>query len=186
MNNKKIIWIAFLLLVLLQLWAPASMIYNRESVLKNGASYKFRTAPVDPGDPFRGKYIVLSFEEDSFVDTATIKWEVGEDVYVQLRTDTGGYARIRSLHKKKPAAQNYIKAKVAFVGFDNVKEVFINWPFDRFYMEESKAFTAEQEYIKSTRDSSKVTYALVKVKKGEAVLENVFINNQPIANFINK
>jgi len=186
MNNKKIIWIAFGLLVLLQLWAPASMIYNRESVLKEGKSFKFRTAPVDPNDPFRGKYIVLSFDENSFVTKDSSQWERGVEVFVQLATDTGGFAKIKSLHKKAPAMQDYIKTTVDYVGYDSLKEVFIQWPFDRFYMEESKALAAEQVYIKSSRDSNQVTYALVKVKNGEAVLENVFINNKAIVTLINK
>lgn len=186
MNNKKIIWIAFVLLVLLQLWAPASMIYNRESVLKNGHSFKFRTAPVDPSDPFRGKYIILGFDENSIVTRDSGRWERGDDVFVQLTTDTAGFAKIKSLHKQVPAVQDYVKATVNYIGYDSLKAVFIEWPFDRFYMEESKANAAEQAYVKSSRDSNQVTYALVKVKNGESVLENVFINNQPIVNFINK
>jgi hypothetical protein len=53
-------------------------------------------------------------------------------------------------------------------------------------MEESKAYDAEQAYNKSTADSSSITYAQVKVKNGEAVLENVFFNDQPIVSFIKK
>ena len=94
MNFKKITWICFVLLVVLQLWAPASMIYNREDVLKNGKAFKFRTAPVDPSDPFRGKYIVLSFDENSFENKEKIDWAGNEDIYVQLITDKAGYGFI--------------------------------------------------------------------------------------------
>ena len=53
-------------------------------------------------------------------------------------------------------------------------------------MEESKALAAEQAYIKASADTSKVTYALIKVKNGDAVIENVFINNKPIVTLIQK
>lgn len=187
MNNNKIIWIAFVLLVLLQLWAPASMIFKRESVLKNGKVFKFRTAPVDPNDPFRGKYIVLRFDDNSYVNKENISWENGENVFVKLTTDTAGFAKIASIHKKYPGAGNdCIKAKVDYVGYDSLKNIFIDWPFVRFYMEESKANAAEQAYIKASSDSNQLTYALVKVKNGDAVLENVFINNKPIVTSIKK
>lgn len=187
MINKKIIWICFALLVLLQLWVPASMIYNRESVLKNGKAFKFRSAPVDPNDPFRGKYIILRFEENIYREQHGINWVDVTTAYAQLTMDSAGYAGILYLHKKKPeTSSDYIKVKIAKNFSNSANEVFIEWPFDRFYMEESKAGAAEQVYIKSTADSSNTTYALVKVKDGDAVLQDVFINNKPIASYIKK
>jgi uncharacterized membrane-anchored protein len=187
MSYKKIIWIGFVLMLLLQLWAPASMIFNRESVLKNGKSFKFRTVPIDPNDPFRGKYIVLRFDENSCANKENRKWETGEDIFVQLATDTAGFAKIESIHKTKPDSGNdCIKATVDYVGYDSLKNIFIKWPFERFYMEESKAQGAEQAYLKSSAEPSQLSYALVKVKNGEAVLENVFINNKPIVTLIKK
>jgi uncharacterized membrane-anchored protein len=187
MINKKIAWICFALLVLLQLWVPASMIYNREAVLKNGNAFKFRLAPVDPNDPFRGKYIILRFEENIYREKNGIKWMDVKTAYAQLTTDSAGYAGILSLHKKKPAGSaDYIKVNISSSNSDTSNEVFVEWPFDRYYMEETKAAAAEQVYIKSTADSSNKTYALVKVKDGDAVLENVFINNKPIASYLKK
>ena len=187
MNFKKITWICFVLLVVLQLWAPASMIYNREDVLKNGKAFKFRTAPVDPSDPFRGKYIVLSFDENSFENKEKIDWAGNEDIYVQLITDKAGYAKINAVNKKNMVKGiDYVKAKVNYLSYDSLKTIYIEWPFERFYMEESKALAAEQAYIKASADTSKVTYALIKVKNGDAVIENVFINNKPIVTLIQK
>lgn len=184
MRHKKIILLCFGLVVLLQLWTPASMIWNRESVLKTGSTYKFRAAPVDPTDPFRGKYIVLSFSESSFVDTAQNDWASGDPVYVALARDAAGFAVIQSLHRQPPRnGVDFVATTVSYIGSDSTGSVVVEWPFNRFYMEESKAYPAEQLYVKSLADSNNVTYALVKVKKGEAVLQNVFINNKPIATY---
>ena len=186
MKYKKIIWISFALLVLLQLWTPAAMIWNREAILKTGKAFKFRCAPVDPNDPFRGKYIILGFDENSLQQQEALKWQSGETIYVQLKNDSAGFANINSVHKIKPGNQtDFIKAKVNFSN-DSNNEVFIEWPFNRFYMEESKASEAEQVYIKSAADSSNKTYSLVKVKNGDAVLENVFINDKPINFYLKK
>ena len=187
MYSKKIIWIGFVLMVLLQLWAPAAMIFNKEAVLKNGKAYKFRCAPVDPNDPFRGKYIVLRPEAASFKSGRTQKWQAGEAVYVQVSQDSAGFAHIAGFHKEMPEpSTDIIKATINYVSYDSLKEVFIEWPFERFYMEESKAYEAEKAYLKATADSNQKTYALVKVKKGDAVLQNVFINDHPISYYIKK
>ena len=60
------------------------------------------------------------------------------------------------------------------------KNITIEYPFERFYMEEFKAKPAEDAYRDSFEKENTTAYALVYVKNGEAVLENVFINNVPI------
>jgi uncharacterized membrane-anchored protein len=175
------------LLVLLQLWTPAAMIRNRENVLSSGKVFKFRSAPVDPGDPFRGKFITLNFRDNSYIQSRGVKWLAGEDVFVQLDKDSAGYAHIHSLHKKAPAnGTDYIKATISYTSNETDGKVYIDWPFLRFYMEEGKAAGAEKAYNRSLADSSKITYASVKVKNGDAVLENVFINEQPIVYYLKK
>ena len=108
----------------------------------------------------------------------------GENIYVLLSKDSAGYAKIISVQTDRPSiGTDFIKAKVNYFVSDSARQVFIEWPFNRFYMDEAKAYDAEKAYIKSTADSSSITYALVKVKNGEAVLENVFINEKPIASY---
>ena len=52
-------------------------------------------------------------------------------------------------------------------------------------MEESKAKPAEDAYRKAQRDTiPNNTYALVYIKEGKAVLENVIINEVPIADYV--
>jgi uncharacterized membrane-anchored protein len=64
MDRKKILILAFALMVVAQFYVPISMITESEDILSEGTPYKFRTAPIDPNDPFRGKYITLSFKEN--------------------------------------------------------------------------------------------------------------------------
>ncbi len=52
----------------------------------------------------------------------------------------------------------------------------INYPFTRYYMEESKAKAAELAHRRSLRNDQEVTYALVNIKNGDAVLKDVMIN----------
>ncbi len=82
--------------------------------------------------------------------------------------------------------RNFVKTAVNYLSYDSAETVFVVWPFERFYMEESKAQGAEKVYNRSLADSNNITYALVKVKDGDAVLENVFINDKPIVSYFKK
>ena len=164
MMGKKIRITGFVLLALVQLLIPARMIWEQEHILKKGTEYKFKTAPVYPNDPFRGKYITLSYEASSFNVANEMDWEYGQTIYVVLTTDQKGFAKIASI----------------------TSEVPIGYPFDRFYMEESKAQPAEITYRNSQRDTTTTTYALVRVKNGKAVLKDVLIDGVPIKELVGK
>ena len=95
MDFKKIIFPAFILLVLVQLFVPANMIIEQEAILKKGIAYKFKTAPIDPYDPFRGKYVWLSYE-DNWVEIDTADgWNYFDKVYVEIENDMDGFAKIK-------------------------------------------------------------------------------------------
>jgi uncharacterized membrane-anchored protein len=179
MINMKIVLVLFVVLACIQLFVPAKMIFDGEHILANGKEFKFRTAPVDPNDPFRGKYLTLQYKEDHYFSMGET-WNTGEKVFVELFTDTDGYAAIQYITKSQPEeSKDYVIAKVDYqdTGQDLV---YIHYPFDRFFVEESKAAAAEMLYNKVQSDSSKVTYALVNVKGGAAVLKDIKINEKSI------
>jgi len=174
-------------MVVVQLYVPASLLFQNERVIQFGTEYKFKTAPIDPNDPFRGKYITLTFEETSTTMEDSISWVNGTPVYVTLTTDDAGYAKILSLTDMEPTgSSDYIKANVDYVLSDTVHTVFVRYPFDRFYMEESKAPLAEQAYNEAMVDSNQVAYALVLVQNGKAVIGDVVIDGISIQEVVKK
>lgn len=187
MNSKKISLTAFIVIAIIQLAIPAKMIWDKERILETGKEFKFETAPIDPSDPFRGKYIVLQYKENTVQVDSEDPWVEGEKIYVILKTDAKGFAAIDNVSKEKPADNtDFVRAKVQFTSGVHSKTLGISYPFDRFYMEESKAYDAEQAYIKSQLDSTKTTYALVNIKNGEAVLKDVLIDGTSIAEIVKK
>lgn len=185
MINKKIGFFVFILVVLVQLYVPAKMILDREDILSNGTEFKFKTQPIDPNDPFRGKFIRLRYEVDKIEVEDKNDWKGGEEVYVILKTDTEGFARIQSVSKQYPTnTQDFFKTKVSYITRDSSNKLMVTYPFNRFYMEESKAYDAELAYRKSRRDTSQVAYALVNIKEGEAVLKDVLINGVSIREIV--
>jgi len=189
MKNMKTIYIfgIFVALALVQLFIPAQMIWGREQVLKEGIAYKFKTRPVDPNDPFRGKYITLNYKLNS-VETKDTLWTRNEDIYVKLSKDSLGFATVNKVSRSKfDVSDDFVKAKVRWY---NSREHTVNsdLEFDRYYMEASKAYDAEVAYVESLRDSlpENDTYAIVHVKNGEAVLADVIINEMSIKDYVDK
>lgn len=178
------IFILFVIVALAQLFVPAQMIYNKESVIKTGTAYKFKTQPVDPSDPYRGKYINLNYEMDSFVTNDSL-WERKDNVYVYLETDSLGFAAISEI-SKKPSQFNKDFIVVEVNWYDKrKKELNFRLPFNRYYMEETKAYDAEVAVRNNQRiNATNTTYALVYIKDGEAVLNDVIINDISIKDYV--
>lgn len=181
------IFIIFIVIAGLQLFVPVKMILGKEDILTTGKLYKFKTRPIDPNDPFRGKYITLNYDLDEF-ETTDSTWQRGEKVLVYLLTDSNGFAKIQSISREEQYSDlDYITAKVNWYNKRN-EMLHFDLEFDRYYMDEYKAKPAEDLYIKNNRrnDSLNTTYALVAVKDGEAVLKDVLINEQSIKDLVEK
>lgn len=185
MNNKKTLLSIFILVALVQLYIPAQMIWEREDILTTGKEYKFKTAPVDPNDPFRGKYIFLNYKENVFYVKNEMDWQTNQKIYILLTEAKNGYAKIKDVLKEKPTeSKDFVTAKINYITRDGRNKLTVKYPFDRFYMDEFKAYEAEQTYIRTEADTSKVTYALLRIKNGEAVLKDVLINNVSIRKIV--
>ena len=182
-QNKFFVLAAFMLTSLFQIYVPAGIIADREILLSEGKEFKFKCAPVDPSDPFRGKYITLNFEENSFT-TDNDNWDYNEDVYLTFKNNSEGFSEIESAAKEKPeTGSDYLKLKTN--GFSpEIKKLHINYPFDRYYLNETKAPKTEELYNSSLIDSNNVTYATIAIKDGEGAIKNLFINDKPIEEII--
>lgn len=180
--KTKYLFIAFIVVAIVQLSVPFKMIYDSEITEKNGTIYRFKTAPIDPIDPFRGKYVALNYELNSFT-TKDTTWAAGQEIYLLLDTDKNGFAKIKSISRKNPGNDaDYINTTVS--GNYNGKLRF-DLPFDVFYMEEGKALEAETGYAEyNRRRDAKPAYALVAVLNGNAVLKDVIVDDIPIREYV--
>ena len=179
MKNKHILVTLFFLVVITQLFVPAQMIYNQEDILNTGKIVKFQCEPIDPNDPFRGKYITLNFKETAIKVKNLKDWKNNEFVYAKIETSKDGFAKIKSISRSKPADNStYLKLKISyFADLSDDNKIYFDFPFNRFYMNENKAKNAEKVYAESTIDTTKIAYALVATKNGEAVIKDVLIDN---------
>jgi len=181
------VFLIFIAIVLIQLFVPAKMIFDREAILESGTVYKFKTRPVDPSDPFRGKYVILNYELNT-AQTQDSTFKRNQNVLLYLKKDSLGYAEAHSLSKhENETGKDFIEVNVNSYN-KSTNMVRFNLPFNRYYMEEFKAKPAEDIYRKYNRQNDSIfqTYALVAIKDGKAVLKDVYINDKSIHHYIKK
>jgi len=174
-----------------QLFVVGSMIVNHENVLTNGTQYKMKAVPVDPYDPFRGKYVRLSVKNSLELEL-TDTYKAGEKVYAILDVDKLGFSTISAIQRKKPTHQKFIKTKITSAYFGHklnsdkidMFRVILDLPFQRFYMEESVAPKAEILYRKHSQRNEENAHITFRVLKGEALIEELFIKDVPVAEFV--
>jgi uncharacterized membrane-anchored protein len=182
MRTNYVLMAAFVVVAVAQLYVPSSMIIEREDVLKNGRAYRFETRPIDPTDPMRGKYITLRFTNDECTLAGNPTFAHDDILFAHITENESGFAEIGHLSKEEPAANiDYIRVRAQYPQqVNDSTHVGVEYDFNRFYMDEKKAPIAEELYRESRRDSLQATWAVVRIKDGAAVLEDVMINGVSI------
>ncbi len=185
---KKIYWIfgIFCLVAVIQIAAPVSMIVKRENILRHGEQFKFKTAPVDPYDAFRGRFVALLIEERTVPIPDSIykkRQEIrfGQKVFATLEKDENGFGRFASISLTRPEGKHYVKTRLYEFEKDKVR---LDLPFDRYYMDENLAPLAESVYREHSREEKHDAYVTVRIKSGYAALEELYIDGIPIKEFI--
>ncbi|MFW6413921.1 MAG: GDYXXLXY domain-containing protein [Verrucomicrobiota bacterium] len=182
--KKKMAIATFACIAVIQVLTPLSMIYKREATLNRGRQFKFDTAPVDPYDAFRGRYVALRIA----AEREPLKVENGRElqgrkVHVSIKGREDGFAELTGVSEDAPAHDNYIDCRVTRA---SGSKVYVNLPFDRYYMDEYEAPAAERAYWRSSGDTDREAYVTVRVRSGFAVLEELYIQDLPISEFLKK
>lgn len=166
----------------LQLLIPASMIGKREAALRHGTAYRFKTRPVDPHDPFRGRYVALQFEENS-VKLEGESVEQGRKLFAEVYEGEDGFAKLGKAGTDRPESGDYIKVRAIYRSGGSLR---VNLPFDRYYMNEKRAPEAERAYWGANRGTNRNTFAVVKVLDGMAVTEGLYIDGVHVLEYLEK
>lgn len=170
-------WLLLALACVLQWTLPASLALRSERALRSGHRYYLHTAPVDPADPFRGRYVALSFPDARVALSAGFAAAPGTRVYLPLRIGADRYAYFGAPAARPPAAGDYLAARVQSV---TGGEALLRLPFDRYYLEEHAAPAAERAYRDAGRAADRRTYVSIRVRGSDAVLEELFIDDRAV------
>ena len=174
----------FVPIALVQLALPAWMIVGHERILNEGEVFKFKTAPIDPRDPFRGEYVALNFEAESGQWTSPSSGAGYGDgnAFGTLAVDDSGYAVVSTLMLDQPTDGAYLK--LMYWSPNDTTVGGITLPFDRYYLEEGDGKKTEDLLAPQWNEDEMIqplpAYALVRVLDGEAVVEDLVVGDRSI------
>jgi uncharacterized membrane-anchored protein len=168
--------IIFVLLAFAQVAVPGSLIWKREHTLRQGSVWKFRTAPVDPVDVFRGRYVALQLEVETQQISPPANASSGDTVFITLKANAEGFAGIDQVLTAKPAGDDFMAAELS--------GKTISLPFDKYWVTERDAPAAESAYRNLSRRDNPNAFATVRVFRGDAALEQLYLDNQPLGDYL--
>jgi uncharacterized membrane-anchored protein len=174
----------FVIVALAQLAVPASAIWKREQTLRHGHVWKFKTAPVDPVDVIRGRYIALRFAAETVpapkpADSEEIPG--GADVYLTLKEGADGFAQVEKVSTTPATGDNILKGENRYWSEEGNH---VRFPFNQFWVREQNAAAAETAYRENSRREKQNAYVTVRIRNGDAVMEQLYIDNQPLPDYL--
>jgi uncharacterized membrane-anchored protein len=172
----------FAVLVLVQLAVPASMIASHQLTLTHGEPFRFVVRPIDPIDPFRGRYVIVQPLAAQQPAPQGVPVRVGETVYLALAHDADGFAEVLAVSLEAPRDVPYVTARVRFVSGGTLH---LELPFERFYMNERQAPRAEAAMWGRPRDTEP-TFISVRVRNGRTVLEQLYLAGVPVHDYLHR
>jgi uncharacterized membrane-anchored protein len=138
-----------------------------------------RTAPVDPEDAVRGRFLALQCAIEEFPQATSTPWN--NPVYVVLKEDADGFAAVDHLSNEPLRGDNVMPAQP--MGWYEGKQ-HILFPFRQYWVSEKIAPEAETAYRNNSTRKNQSAYVTVRVRAGDAALEQLYINNQPLADYL--
>jgi uncharacterized membrane-anchored protein len=176
---KRLPLLIFILVALAQLSVPALMAWSRVQTLTLGRVWKFKTAPIDPEDAVRGRYVMLRFDAEDFTQAEQLKSV--DSVYAILKEGTDGFAVVDHLSSSPEPGDSAMKVEPGGWWQERQHIVF---PFRYFWVTEKTAPEAEKAYRENSRRGEQNAFATVRVRNGDAALEQLYIGNQPLRDYL--
>ena len=167
-------------------WAvPLASIRMHEEVIERGTQIRLAVTAPDPYDPLRGRYLRLRpVEIEVALDPAIASLKSGHKVWGQLEKGSDGLHHLGKITEQKPDHGDYVPlttlgaphAKIGPGGVvqpdANASKVRVEWPFDRFFVNEKIAPEADVWLRENSREK-KTVVAELRVLNGESVLTNL-------------
>ena len=162
-----------------------SGIWQHERVISRGALVKIECGAPDPYDPLRGRYLAVRPAESTVSEPEGFP-DGGGMVPVWATLDAGedGLARIKSLSLVPVSGPTVIALTARSSGTTNGTDmIWLEWPFDRFYLNERLAPDADTLVAERSRDGKK-TVAEVRLLDGQAILTDILLDGGSIRELV--
>ena len=164
---------------------PLSGIWQHERVISRGTLVRIECGAPDPYDPLRGRYLAVRPAESSvskpngFPDGAGLV-----PVWATLEAGDDGLARIKSISLAPLSGPTVIPLTARSWGTINgTDQIGLEWPFDRFYLNERLAPDADKLVAERRRDGKK-TVAEIRLLDGQVVLTDILLDGVSIREIV--
>lgn len=165
-------WLVFLLTIVVQIGALAYVGWRWHNISVDGIPYQWRCLPRLETSAFGTDYVRVVFPDN------TAKWlddappDIQEKVYVYISHDESGLMQIEGASAEKPGVGgDYMEATV--LSYDGGSVQF-GVAFDRYRIAPE---LTEGIYNISSTDN---VVASIRMKKGQGVIEGIFVNGIPL------
>ncbi len=178
--KRRLVLLLFVLVCVGQWWLPGAAVVQHQRALRDGTVYRFRTAPVDPVDPFRGRYVALDFDAARIPNPGGVPDDNGRWLYVRIEVAADGFARLVSPSLSRPEDGDYLRVQARG---STDEGLIVELPFERYYLDERLAPEAERVYRQSSRQTdaeARPAYVTVRVLGGTAVLDELYLDGLPV------
>ncbi|MFM8952588.1 MAG: GDYXXLXY domain-containing protein [Planctomycetaceae bacterium] len=176
----------FVVVVIAQWLLPLSGIWQHERVISRGTLLKIECGAPDPYDPLRGRYLAVRPKQSTVSEPEGFPRRGGlVPVWATLETGDDGLARITSLSLEPVSGPTIIPLTARKWGTTNGTDViWLDWPFDRFYLNERLAPEADKLVAERSRDRK--TVAEVRLLDGRAVLTDILLDGVSIREVVKR
>lgn len=172
---KTLPFIIFAVAALAQWAAPLSQIWSHEQTLAKGTLIRLKCGAPDPYDPLRGRYLAVRPEQREASVPAGLTIQNGAQVYITLTPGADGTSTITRLSTTPPDTGTWLRVRLPWV---YGKDASIEWPFERYYINEKLAPEADKWFAENLRNTKGII-AEVRVLHGRAVLADLTFDGKP-------
>ena len=181
-SYKLLLGIVFGMLCLVQIGVVLFQIMNYEKILKEGESFYFKVLPLDPYDPFRGRYVTLRFENATKAPLAQGQNKKNQSLGYAILEHQEKLDRVKEITFVKPKEGSFLEVNINENRQKNASStVYFSLPYDRFYMREDVAPKAEK--VLGLRSGIEVK-AKLKVLNGKGVIEELLVGEISLSEFV--
>lgn len=129
---------------------------------------------MDPNDPFRGKYLNITYKENSVPISLADQWQLGEVIHVAIQRDAEGFAEFGYSTRNIPDG-DYLDLTINDIDSVNQKASVI-MPYRRLYVSEDIAKPAETIYFQMLRQRK--IYAEITINQGNGILSRLGLDDR--------
>ncbi|MBM4058236.1 MAG: GDYXXLXY domain-containing protein [Planctomycetes bacterium] len=160
-------------------------VWRHEWLIARGTLVRIECAAPDPYDMLRGRYLAVRPAETSAAAPEGMSWGV-VPVWATLATGGDGLARIESLSLEPVVGPTVVRLMAQRIrATDDTAAVQLEWPFDRFYLNERLGPAADTLMAALFRDGTRPV-AEVRLLDGHAVLTDLLLDGVPVRESVRK